>query len=146
MAAIRKDAKPKMGRPSNFNRETFAEICRQLGGGESLTQICLKPGMPSRPTVQRWMDEHADIRADYVRARELQAAAYVDKMLHIADTTSDPALARVKVDTLKWVSGRLHPKLWGDKVTQEISGPEGGPVQVVTTDWNALRAAMKKVP
>ena len=144
MAAIRKDAKPKMGRPSNFNRETFAEICRQMAEGESLTQICLKPRMPARTSVHRWLDEHADIRGDYARARELQAAAFVDQMKHISETAVDAGLARVRVDTLKWIAGRLHAKVWGDKVTQEISGPEGGPVQVVTTDWNALRAAMKK--
>ena len=109
-----------------------------------MTQICLKPGMPSRPAVQRWMDERAELRAEYVRARELQADAYVDQMLRIADTASDAGLARVQVEARKWAASKLHWKKYGDKVTQEISGPEGGPVQVVTTDWNALRAAMKK--
>ena len=146
MAAIRKDAKSKRGRPSSYTKEAFAEVCRQLGEGESLTQICLKPGMPSRPAVQRWLDERAELRAEYVRARELQADAYVDQMLRIADTASDAGLARVQVEARKWAASKLHWKKYGDKVTQEISGPEGGPVQVVTTDWNALRAAMKKAP
>lgn len=54
--------------------------------------------------------------------------------------------SRLRVDTRKWFAARLHPKKYGDKVTQEISGPGGGPVvtetvlrpQISRADWLKL--------
>jgi hypothetical protein len=32
-------------------------------------------------------------------------------------------------DNIKWVLSKEEPKKFGDKVSQEISGPDGGPLE-----------------
>jgi hypothetical protein len=33
------------------------------------------------------------------------------------------------IDTRKWILAKMAPKKYGDKVIQELSGPDGGPIQ-----------------
>jgi hypothetical protein len=38
-------------------------------------------------------------------------------------------VARLEIDTRKWFASKFLPKQYGDKVTTELTGPEGGPVK-----------------
>ena len=40
---------------------------------------------------------------------------------------------RLRVDARKWVASKLKPKKYGDKMTQEHTGADGGAIQTVTT-------------
>jgi hypothetical protein len=42
-------------------------------------------------------------------------------------------VARLQVDTRKWLLSKLIPKKYGDKVEQFISGPDGRPLQAEIT-------------
>lgn len=50
------------------------------------------------------------------------------------------ALRRLQVDTRKWMLSKMLPKIYGDKVTKEHTGPDGGPIQttVATLDLKGL--------
>ena len=37
---------------------------------------------------------------------------------------------RVQIDTRKWMLSKMLPKVYGDRLTTEHTGAEGGPVQV----------------
>ena len=37
---------------------------------------------------------------------------------------------RVKIDALKWIAGRRAPKRYGERVQQEITGADGGPLAI----------------
>lgn len=90
--------------------------------------------MPAIGTVLRWVGENDEFRDHYARAREIQAETLADAIVSIADdVTPDPsavAKARLQVDSRKWVASKLLPKKYGDKITQEHTGADGGPVQV----------------
>lgn len=163
MAATRKGVtttKPrKPGRPSTFSRAMADRICRELAGGKPLTEICRADGMPGICTVFRWLDSgrkskaHAEFREAYARAREIAAHVLVGEILEIADdgrndwverqgrngetyiALNEEAVqrSRLRVDTRKWAASKLLPKAYGDKVTTEISGPDGGKVPVEVT-------------
>lgn len=74
---------------------------------------------------------------------DFRAQFIFDEILEIADgapsrATGDPgtgeATARVqaeklRIDARKWLLARMAPKRYGDKITQEISGPDGRPIQ-----------------
>jgi hypothetical protein len=45
---------------------------------------------------------------------------------------------RLQVDTLKWQLSKVLPKIYGDKVTQEITGANGGPVQLAAVNLRNL--------
>jgi hypothetical protein len=41
----------------------------------------------------------------------------------------DARLGRLAYDALKWLAGKLAPKVYGDKTEVVVAGPNGGPVQ-----------------
>ena len=123
--------KKKVGRPSSFMQDVADDICSLLAQGESLRKICERPGMPSISMVFRWLNERTEFRDQYARAREAQTESMLEDVLMIADsaTPEDVQVAKLRVDARKWAMSKLAPKKYGDKVTQEISGIDGTPIQ-----------------
>ncbi len=104
--------------------------------------------MPSRPTVYEWIDRDIEGFADrYARARDLGLDVVADEVMAIVDApvgstdngaTDSGAVAdkRLRFDARRWYLSKLAPKRYGERLTQEITGKDGGPVQatlVVTT-------------
>lgn len=128
--------------------EAIAEtICEMIADGQSLRQIAKTKGMPSPALVCKWLanEGNAAFREQYARARERQADKLFEECLDIADSqegdviikddgtemVNHDAIARAKlrVDTRKWMAGKLRPKKYGDKL--EIGGDPENPVSHV---------------
>lgn len=102
--------KKPVGRPTRLNTRIGREICLRLAEGESLKAICREPGMPVRSTVLRWVIEGAarpegdplrEFSGIYSRAREIQADAFADELLEVADDgTNDFVEKQVKNGTI----------------------------------------------
>lgn len=124
--------KSKGGRPSSFTQEIADLICEGLAEGHSLRSLCKADNMPNAGTVCRWLATNETFREQYARAREAQAETLFDEMLDIADDgrndkyedengnvrTDHDVIARSKlrVETRKWMAGKLKPKVYGDKI------------------------------
>jgi hypothetical protein len=140
-----------MGRKSTFTQDIADTICQRLAEGESLRKICSGDDMPAMSSVFKWLGENLAFSEQYARARETQADALADEILDIADDgrndwmeSTDPnnpgykenneAIRRsqMRIDSRKWLAGKMRPKKYGDKVSNEVSGPGGGPLSVVT--------------
>jgi len=149
------------GRPSIFTQSLADTICDRMADGESLRSICRSEDMPGTTTVVRWLTDKETFRAQYAKARELQADALFDEMLDISDEASNDWMekhdkenvgyslngehiqrSRLRVDTRKWIAARLAPKKYGDKTTTEISGPDGGAVVVEDKSARDIAKAM----
>lgn len=117
--------------PEGYGQETADAICERIADGESLRSICRDEEMPSTSTVCKWLGKSTDFAEQYARARELQADALFDDILDIADkglkALDSPEDRRIQIDARKWMAGKLRGK-YGDKVTQEHSGPDGAPI------------------
>jgi hypothetical protein len=102
--------------------------------------------MPSKWTVLEWLAKDDEFAAQYTRARELQAELYLDEIIAISDdsvldTEIDPetgaertnhevvARAKLRVDTRKWAMSKMAPKKYGDKIQNEHTGKDGGPIE-----------------
>jgi hypothetical protein len=87
--------------------------------------------MPHYATVMRWLNVHADFRDMYTRAKEEQADLMADRIVEIADGASpeDVQVARLRVDARKWAAAKLKPRKYGERVTQEVSGVGGAPIE-----------------
>ena len=121
-----------MGRPSNYSQEIVSAICERLANGESLRKICADDDMPAISAVFQWLSLHKEFAEQYARAREVQADTLFDEILEIADngqndTYTDEngnirtdqdviARSRLRVDSRKWMAGKLRPKVYGDKL------------------------------
>lgn len=80
----------------------------------------------------RAVESDTALRDQYARARETQADTFVDEMIEIADNQAIPPDARrVMNDARKWAAGKQAAKKYGDKVTQEVTGPNGEAVQII---------------
>lgn len=140
-----------MARPSDYTPEIADIICGRLAEGESLRAVCETEDLPDKSTVFRWLASKPEFRDQYARAREIQAETLVDEILEISDDARNDYMAalgegedtlayrlngehvqrsRLRVDSRKWFASKVAPKKYGDKVTQEVTGPEGGPVQL----------------
>ena len=117
-------AKPKIGRPSIYTQELADEICQRLSEGESIRSITRDVHMPDRATVAYWAVHNETFSRQYARAREDLADHYFDETLAIADsaTPEGERVARLKVDTRKWVVARMAPWKYGDRqIVEQIS-------------------------
>ena len=117
------------GRPSDYTQEMADKICELISSGGSLRTICEPDDMPSKSAVFRWLGKYEEFRDQYARAKEESAELFADEIVNIADSTDDPQKARVQIDARKWVASKLKPKKYGDRVQQEISGPDGGAIK-----------------
>lgn len=117
-------------RPIRFSEELAEAICERLACGESLRKICLSDDMPAQSTVYKWLldPERESFVEQYARARELQADTLFDECQDIADDGSNDYMgddekyngdavqrSRLRIDTRKWMAGKLRPKKYGDK-------------------------------
>lgn len=128
------------GRPSTYSEELADRICEAIATGEALYRMCEeRSDLPAERTIYQWLEKHPEFAQKYARARERQADRNADEIVTIADTEEDPQRARVRMDARKWRASKLAPKRYGDKVQQEISGPDGKPVEVKTDDMDVAR-------
>jgi hypothetical protein len=127
-----------------MDQETKDRICEQIAEGRSLRAICTDEGMPSKSTVFVALGEDKAFADQYARARETQADTLFEEVLEIADSTNQADDRRVKIDARKWMAGKLRPKVYGDKVQQEVSGPNGGAIEVVNKIERVLIKAEQK--
>jgi len=143
-----------IGRPTTYTKETAALICEGLSEGLSLRTVCKQEGMPALSTIFLWLREHKEFSEQYAIAKEESADAMVEDMLDIADNQVDQPLlvdgipfemdgklimvkdavsvnhAKLRVDTRKWAASKLKPKKYGERIQQEITGKDGGAIEV----------------
>ncbi|MDY0308158.1 MAG: hypothetical protein RBR18_17145 [Desulfovibrionaceae bacterium] len=149
MAKAKAVAKPKMGRPSKYTPALAQRICTKIAQGKSLVSVLKAKGMPDYTTVARWLahPDHEEFRQMYTRAREDQADYLADELVQIADTAKDrdsAAAAKVRTDTRKWVAAKLKPRKYGERVTQEHTGPEGSPLNPPSLTVNFVSPESEK--
>jgi hypothetical protein len=121
------------GRPSLFKPEVANEICQRLSKGEPLSVICEDDHIPTFQTVYNWEKAHPEFLEASTRARQIGTHFLAYDSLRIADDpTIDPANKRIMVDTRLRLIGKWNSKQYGEKVQQEVSGPEGGPLVVIS--------------
>lgn len=117
------------GRPSKYKPEIGDKLCALIAEGVSASKACGSVGIALK-TMYGWLRQHEEFSNNYARAREDQADTFADQMCDIADDEEDVQRAKLKIDARKWVAARMKPKSWGDKQHTEISGPDGGPIEV----------------
>lgn len=121
------------GRPTIFSEELADTICERLALGESLRAICRDDDMPAMSAVFRWLAANQSFREQYAHAREAQADALADDILDIADTAKETneavRKAQLRIESRKWIAAKLKPKKYNDRVINEVTGADGGPIQ-----------------
>lgn len=132
-------AKKPTGRPSEFTQEVADLICDEIAKGRSLRAICADESaefdrLPHERTIYRWLEaeDNEAFRQQYARAHVAQADGKFEQTWEIAETATveNVQVARLQIDTLKWQSGKLAPKKYGEAVQMKHTDGDGGPLQV----------------
>ena len=96
-----------------------------------MARICHDPSMPGYTTVMRWEQDNEEFRQLSARAKQNGTHFLADDALRIADDTEiETNRAKLMIDTRLRLIGKWNAKAYGDKVQQEVSGPDGAPVMV----------------
>jgi len=117
------------------SQETRERLLEAIASGASLRKVCGTDGLPSLPTVMRWQDTDEEFREQYARAVDMRARVKFEELDDVseeaaaAENAVQVAGLRLKADNIKWQLARMHAR-YGDKVTNEHTGPGGGPLQV----------------
>ncbi len=122
----------KTGRKPIYDADIADRICIMLSDGRTITSICSDSDMPSLDTVYGWLQRLPSFSESYARAREAQQDTFAGQIIDIADTDDDPQRARNRIDARKWHAAKTAPRKYGDRVIQEITGADGGPIAIAT--------------
>lgn len=148
-------ARPK----HNYDKpKVQADILSRMSNGQSSSSICRLNGFPDWGTLMRWLREDEEFRNKYTQAREDMIDFWMMESRDIAEdrtrdyqtmtetteapngvTTKTKQMSdnsasmrdRLRVDAIHKAAARMLPKKYGDKVQQEITGKDGGPLLAV---------------
>ncbi|HEV2530334.1 hypothetical protein [Phenylobacterium sp.] len=107
------------GRAASTYRPDIGEtICRRIAEGASLVAICAEPGMPRASKVYDWLKANPGFEDMYVEARRRQADTLMDEVREVglAATPKSVWADRLRFDTLRWLTARLAPKKYCEKI------------------------------
>ena len=135
--------------------ERFTEICRQIAEeGKSLRAVLRPEDMPESHTFYKWVDSSKEKLLQYTRATSQRADNIFEDILTIADSTEDDIIEnedgfevtnhnviqrdRLRVDSRKWMLGKMNPKKYSDKIQVDTTEFSEQPLfpDVPTNDSN----------
>jgi hypothetical protein len=146
-----------MGRKTTYTEKAANEICRRIAEGEPLRKICRDDHMPAWQTVYGWIEANRTFAERIARARELGFDAIAEEAMEIADTpqigeteeTSEDGKKvkredmlghrKLQVETRLKLLAKWAPKKYGESIRQELTGANGGPIQM---QFSATDAAL----
>lgn len=163
------DETRKPGAPSIYTQELIDEFCARVALGHSVRRICKADDMPAIATIFQWLRTKEGFAEQYARAKQEGADAIFEEMLDIADDGSNDYVevmgkdgktrlvldkeavqrSRLRVDTRKWVLGKIKPKVYGDNAIKiqalDKDGEPTNPGPGVDEVTAAVAAALARV-
>jgi hypothetical protein len=138
------------------SRESImADVCDLLSAGGSLQGACRQIEDAKFQTILDWVEKYPELAVHYAQARARGYQLLADEIITISDEAEvaanykgedvtlqldATAIARnrLRVDTRKWMLSKMLPKVYGEKLTTEITGSGGGPVTIAAVDLKNL--------
>jgi hypothetical protein len=118
--------------------ELIGLVLSGMRNGLSAFKACEAAGL-SQSTFNLWVNEDAELAAEYARAREDLIERIANEVIELSDVDvglqpdgkKDWAAVqkhKLQVDTRKWLLSKLAPKKYGDKL--ELTGDPDRPLAI----------------
>jgi hypothetical protein len=136
--------------PKDIREKQFTEILFNISEFGMSWRKALK-GVMSSKDFNEMIDSDEEKQKRYVRACEQRADFLAEEAIDISDCIGDDTITtedgrtienqrvinrdRLRVDTRKWLLAKLHPKKYGEKISQELTGKDGAaliPIKGIT--------------
>ena len=107
-------------------------LAQKIADGMSMTGIAAEVGV-SIGTLLVWVDQDPERSARAREARIMSARIWDERAEAGIESASDPfELSRAKelAHHYRWRASKIAPREYGDKVSAEVTGADGGPVQI----------------
>ena len=142
---------PLMLNGTAWNKQSVMDIvCQRVSTSSKSISTILKDGsgglnLPVTSIVMLWLINHPELSEQYAHAKEAQTEYMAEEMMDIADDARNDYMenhkdggymlngenvqrTKLRIETRKWLMGKLKPKKYGDKVA--LTGADGeGPIQ-----------------
>jgi len=118
-------SKHTSGRPTNYTEALANKICHKVSTcTDGMRRMCdSNPDFPCCQTLMEWRFNYPEFAARYAQAKLIQADLFAEQIIDICDepkiTSEEIQHARLRVDTRKWLTSKLIPKIYGDRVHSE---------------------------
>ena len=114
-----------------YNENKFKNILDDIESGCSLRAACRKTNL-NRRDFYKWIDDSDELKNQYARATTERHDKIFEEILEISDDGSNDNLvdkegneklnaehvqrSRLRVDSRKWMLGKMNPKKYGDRI------------------------------
>lgn len=119
------------GRVSSYSEEKAKRVCDLIASGKSLRTIAKENAdLPAPSTFLEWCYKNRGLAEQYAQARASLMETYAEQIMDIADATDaqNVNVARLQVDTRKWLMSKLAPRTYGDRMT--LAGDSNAPLVI----------------
>lgn len=134
-----------------YSQKLIEKFCAAIADGKGVRTVCKMEGMPSKPTVFRWLREYPEFAKLYEIATDERADTQIEEMVEIADNCKADAdsirKARLRIYARVEAAQRMKPKKYGNKI--QHTGEGGGPIQhkaVTAMSDDELMAIANRTP
>lgn len=131
-APAKKAAKKKPGRPSIWTDKLESEVIAAIAETGSQTEAAERCGVHRQRIDERELADEG-FRSRIARAREIGYAARAEQAVLDAKSAEDATKGRLAFDAERWWLSKIAPRQFGDKVSLEHAGPNGGPIETAVT-------------
>jgi len=124
---------------TTYDQAIADEICERVAEGEPLRPICREEHMPPKRTVYDWINQNPEFAKKYAQARVDGFDAIAERLRMTArgkgdegggDSLGDVLRDKLIIETDLKLLAKWDPKRYGEKVHAELTGADGGPLQI----------------
>lgn len=141
--------KPEEKKPTSVKErmDAYSEdrVMQELADGTSMRDIAQVAGV-TFGSISVWLNENPERSARAREARALAARKWDEKAMEVIEDAGDQfelAKAKELAHHYRWRASKTAPKDYGDKVTAEHTGLDGGPIMVAPTVIELVTPSVK---
>lgn len=127
--------KRKPGRQSKLTPEVVEAICNSIKLGNYAKVACASAGI-SESVYYKWLDEAKEPGASKELVEFMESIERAEAEAEAIKVAQVAKAAQKTWQAAAWFLERKHGERWGrnDRLRQEISGPDGGPIPFSVED------------